>query len=116
MSESAIASAISNDNHSASPTQLSTRNYDEKRDFIRMRVNTEAVVINAAGDEIVGYCHNLSGGGALLEMAQALELNEEIEVIIHSQYGHAPVFSSKGAVVRNQAIQAKNNYLVAVKY
>lgn len=113
MSESALAS---NTHHNQNPTQLSTRNYDEKRDFIRMRVNTEALVINAAGEKIVGFCHNLSGGGALLEMQQALTMNEEVEVFIHSQYGHAPVFSSKGMVVRNQPTEKKSNYLIGVRY
>ncbi len=113
MLESATARDIK---HDANPTQLSTRSYDEKRDYIRMKVNIEALVVNETGKKIIGFCHNLSGGGALLELQEALTVNEKIEVFIHSKHGHAPAFSSKGQVVRNQSMSEKSNYMIAVKY
>ena len=121
MSEHAVASIDNTHQRShistqLSSTQLSSRNYDEKRDFIRMRINSEAIIINEAGEKTSGFCHNLSGGGALVELGKALTVNEQVEVIIHSQYGHAPVFSSKGAVIRNQLLASKASYLIAIKY
>jgi hypothetical protein len=95
---------------------LATRNYEEKRDFIRMKVNCNAIITTADGQKSTGYCHNLSGGGALLELTQKVPLNEPLQVTINSHYGHAPVFSTLGKVVRSQAKEATSNFWVAIQY
>ncbi|MBV1914879.1 MAG: PilZ domain-containing protein [Pseudomonadales bacterium] len=52
------------------------KNYSEKRDFIRMKVNAEVtLIVSADGKEISGKCKDLSGAGMLVEIA-----NEEISV------------------------------------
>ena len=116
MSKYALASLNASPAAAHSPSQLSSRHYDEKRNFIRMRINSEAIIIDAQGNESTGFCHNLSGGGALIELDKALGVNEQVEVIIHSHYGHAPVFSSTGAVIRNYPLENKARFLVAVQY
>ena len=95
---------------------LATRNYEEKRDFIRMKVNCNATITTADGQKSTGYCHNLSGGGALLELTQKVPLNEALQITINSQYGHARVFSTQGKVVRSHPKAATQNYWVAIQY
>ncbi len=96
---------------------LVTRNFEEKRDFIRMNVNCDATVTTADGQRKQGYCSNLSGGGALLKLDKALSVNESIVLTINSQYGHAPVFSAEAKVVRATAANDEPNlYWVAVRY
>lgn len=116
MSKHALASLNTSPSPARSTNQLSARDYEEKRDFIRMRINSEAIIIDSQGIESTGFCHNLSGGGALIELDKALEVNEKVEVIIHSNYGHAPMFSSTGAVIRNLPTEHTERYLIAVKY
>ncbi|HEY7771985.1 MAG TPA: PilZ domain-containing protein [Marinagarivorans sp.] len=116
MSKHAFASVNVAPTATRSASQLSARHYDEKRNFIRMRINSEAIIIDAQGKESTGLCHNLSGGGALIELDKALPVNEQVEVIIHSHYGHAPVFSSTGAVIRNHPVANNERFLIAVQY
>ena len=52
------------------------KNYSEKRDFIRMKVNAEVrLIVNADGAEISGKCKDLSGAGMLIQIG-----DEEITV------------------------------------
>ena len=45
------------------------KNYSEKRDFIRMKVNAEVtLIVNADGKEISGKCKDLSGAGMLIQI------------------------------------------------
>ncbi|MDZ7923978.1 MAG: PilZ domain-containing protein [Marinagarivorans sp.] len=96
---------------------LATRKFEEKRDFIRMNVNCDAIITTTDGQKKQGYCSNLSGGGALLKLDQALDVNESIEFTINSQYGHSPVFSATAKVVRATAANDEPNlFWVAVRY
>ena len=96
---------------------LATRNFEEKRDFIRMNVNCDATITTTDGQKKQGYCSNLSGGGALLKLDEALGVNESIEFTINSHYGHSPVFSATAKVVRSTAVRdTPNCYWVAVRY
>jgi hypothetical protein len=92
-----------------------SRSYEEKRNFIRMRINAQVIIKNNTGLESEGYCHNLSGGGALVETSENLPINTSVELTLHSHYGHSPVFCSRGCVVRTQP-SPSGRYLVGVKY
>lgn len=53
-------------------TMLS-RTYDEKRDFIRMRVDTEIILtVDGSNEQLKGYCRDLSGTGMLIEVEKEL--------------------------------------------
>ncbi len=54
-------------------TNLNSRTYDEKRDFIRMKVDTEVILsVDALNKEFKGYCRDLSGTGMLIEVDEAI--------------------------------------------
>lgn len=93
-----------------------TRSYEEKRDFIRMRVVTPAYIEDAHGERQTGLCLNLSGGGALLEFPKGYSVNEHIKITIESQHGHAPMLESMGKVVRAEPKAPGSTTLVAVTY
>ncbi len=81
---------------------LSSREFQEKRNFIRMRVNTDVSI--ALGDKVyVGTCHNLSGGGLCVSMPEILPLGNPVEVTVRSLYGHSPVLKASAKVARLEA-------------
>lgn len=50
-------------------TMLNSRTYDEKRDFIRMQVDTEIILtVDETNEKLSGYCRDLSGTGMLIEV------------------------------------------------
>lgn len=61
------------------------RMYDEKREFIRMKVDTPVTVtLLESKQSINGLCKDLSGTGMLLAMDEALPLGQNVEVSITS--------------------------------
>lgn len=101
---------------SPDPSYCIGRRYDEKRDFIRMRINTGAVVVGEDGMPETGLCHNLSGGGALLEMEQHYPTQTAVAVSIQSEHSHSPVFEAQGHVVRCEMNRKTGNYMIGVEY
>ncbi len=81
---------------------LSGRNYEEKRNFIRMKVNTpvELIVENSAQPAIEGICRNLSGGGMLVEAPAVLPIGTKLCVSIASPHGHNPMLKAHTRVQR----------------
>ncbi len=79
-------------------------NYQEKRNFIRMKVETPVnVLIATGGQSIKGVCKDLSGGGMLIEINTALPVGTETEVEIASEHGHSPILKAKTRVSRVEA-------------
>ena len=77
------------------------RSYDEKRDFIRMRVDTPAdIVVSNNGQKINGICRDLSGGGMQIELPVALPVGTLTEVSISSPHGHEPMLHAQAKVTR----------------
>lgn len=80
---------------------IPSRNYEEKRGFIRMKVETPvAVLCESLGTELKGVCRNLSGGGLLVELEATLPLATEVEICIQSQHGHSPMLKARAKVSR----------------
>ena len=76
---------------------MSERSYEEKRSFIRMRVDTMVTFTKLEGKErYEGRCRNLSGAGMLLETEKKLEIGDRLKVTIPSE---GPEFSPLDAVV-----------------
>jgi len=77
------------------------RDYQEKRNFIRMKVDTPVnVTLASKGQRYDGICRDLSGGGMLVELATALPVGTELEVSIESGHGHNPMLHAKAEVTR----------------
>ncbi|MEE8059289.1 MAG: PilZ domain-containing protein [Pseudomonadales bacterium] len=75
------------------------KSYSEKRDFIRMRINSQ-VDIRHAGNEYYGICKDLSGAGMLIETDQVFEIGVELEIsIAQKEEAHLP-FNATAKVSR----------------
>lgn len=76
---------------------LSERSYEEKRSFIRMKVDTMVTFTRLDGKErYEGRCRNLSGAGMLLETDKKLEVGDRLKISIPSE---GPDFSPLDAVI-----------------
>lgn len=80
---------------------LASRTYEEKRNFIRMKVETP-VEISVNHRQLHGICHNLSGGGMAISADEPLSLGVEVEVTVSSHYSHSPVLHALTKVCRIQ--------------
>jgi len=79
------------------------RNYNEKRNFIRMKIDTPAdVVIERQGEKIQGVCRDLSGGGMLIESPETLDIGLELVVKLASHHLDSPMLKARALVARVQ--------------
>jgi hypothetical protein len=61
------------------------RNYDEKRQFIRMKVDTEVTLtVRDNGQQYSGLCKDLSGSGMLIEMDKDIPIGSNVDIRITS--------------------------------
>ncbi|MFO1369872.1 MAG: PilZ domain-containing protein [Marinagarivorans sp.] len=86
--------------------ELSTRNYQEKRSFIRMKLDCPAKIAHL-DEEFAGVCSNLSGGGMLLVLDKSIEIGTEYVVSISSHFGHGPMLRAKTKVIRAMSCDGK---------
>lgn len=78
-----------------------SRNYEEKRNFIRMKVETPiSIRCKTLNTELTGICRDLSGGGLLVELEAPLPLATEVEICISSKHGHSPMLKARAKVNR----------------
>ena len=91
------------------------RDYIEKRDFIRMKVNTPAN-ISVEQDNLTaqGVCNDLSGSGMLLTIDQTLPLDSELLVTLSPETGNGPTLKAKCTIVRLQQA-AENKCLLGLE-
>jgi hypothetical protein len=83
---------------------LGDRAFSEKRDFIRMKIDTPLKAqLTGEGIAADGLCHELSGGGMRLETTHSLPPGTEVEVTISTEHGHAPTLRAKTRVTRVHA-------------
>ena len=89
------------------------RNYDEKREFIRMKVDTP-VTVEVQGDnptQYHGLCKDLSGSGMLLTLDDPLELGATVTVSITT--GRNP-YHANGDIARVQQ-NPDGKYTIGIK-
>ena len=80
---------------------LARHDFSEKRNFIRMKIDTPAnIKVHAEGIDLEGICRDLSGGGMLVEVDKALPSGSELEVTIASEHSHSPMLRAKTRVSR----------------
>lgn len=87
---------------------LARTSYEEKRNFIRMAVNTP-VSITGNLDYLSGTCLNLSGGGLLIALPKALKLGDRIEVNVCSNHGHSPMLRAQTRVRRIEKHESRDH-------
>lgn len=92
-----------------------SRESEERRDFMRMLVNCEVRFGSSArGRSFSGQVKNLSARGLLFSTAQALEVGEQIELVINSPGGAVPPLEATADVVRIDDAEGDGLYEVAV--
>ncbi|MBP5967642.1 MULTISPECIES: PilZ domain-containing protein [Pseudomonas] len=61
------------------------RDYSEKRDFIRMRVDADVVLIHE-GDQVSAVCIDLSSSGMQVEAPRSFKVGDRLYVSIDSEH------------------------------
>ena len=79
---------------------LASRDYHEKRRFIRMKVETPVQLTVPDQPPLLGTCHNLSGGGMLVSAPKDFALGTELQVLLKSNHGHTPMLKAVAHVNR----------------
>lgn len=80
---------------------LLDRDYSEKRDYIRMTINTPINIRFLNSDvSLEGYCHDLSGSGMLISANQEIASGTELMVTLMSDHGHSPILQAHCSVTR----------------
>ncbi|PTY36735.1 hypothetical protein BGP77_05450 [Saccharospirillum sp. MSK14-1] len=80
------------------------RDYDEKRDFIRMRMNAQAqIYVEGESAPLTALCQDFSAVGMSLVMDQPLALGSQIRVVIESPNEQLSSLDAQAEVVRCDA-------------
>jgi hypothetical protein len=83
---------------------LGSRDYDEKRDFLRMGVDCPAhVTVTATGESFRGVVKNLSSSGLLLVCDRAFPVGSELEVRLVPEQPLVPPLEAVVKVARADA-------------
>lgn len=78
---------------------LNSRDFSEKRDFIRMQIGTEST-IHYDGNAYPAICVDLSSTGALLTSRLNLDINNQIILEVNSGGGGTAPLQAKATVLR----------------
>ena len=73
--------------------------YSEKRDFIRMRLETP-VILQHAGQDIQAHCLDLSSTGMQLEAHCQVAMGDRVKVLIPSEHSELKGLEASAEVVR----------------
>lgn len=75
--------------------------FSEKRNFIRMKIDTPAdVTLSNAAGSLRGICRDLSGGGMLIETKTQLDIGSELQVTLESSHASSPMLKARAQVAR----------------
>ncbi|CBL46963.1 Hypothetical protein HDN1F_33800 [gamma proteobacterium HdN1] len=95
--------------------QTTARQYEEKRNFIRMNVDTGITFTKMGGQERhEARCRNLSGAGMLLETKKKLSAGERLRVNIPSDGPNFSPLNATVEVIRVDAIPDLHKFIVGV--
>lgn len=78
------------------------RTYDEKRSFIRMRIDTP-VQVSHGTRRFAARCKDLSGSGMLIASDHSLAIGDEVEVSIEQEGPNRFPFRASATVSRAEA-------------
>ncbi len=82
----------------------SDRDYSEKRDYIRMRLEAP-VIVHHQGREFPAICLDLSSTGMQLEVDAALSMGDRVRVHIPSDHNELRGLDAEAEVVRVIALE-----------
>lgn len=88
-----------------------TRDYTEKRNFIRMQVGSPIEIKTEQGETYNGTCIDLSGSGMLVEINHALPLNSQLTASVISSHGHNPTLQAECSVARVEQTGKESYFL-----
>jgi len=91
-------------------------NYDDKRDFYRMMLNSDVtvtVIDDEANSQFLATCRDLSATGMAIEMPHPLEVNTQVKVNVDSVNGSVQPLDVTGRVVRVNE-ESSECYLVGI--
>ena len=90
-----------------------SKDYDEKRNFIRMFVNAKVNITDPqSGNTFNGVGINLSGSGAMFTTDEAFKVGQSLTVDISSDQSQLAPLSAKFEVIRVTE-DADGNYCIA---
>ena len=92
------------------------KNFDDKRDFYRMMLNSEVVVTiidDEANSQIIATCRDLSATGMAIEMDHPLELSTYVKIKLDSASDLVQALDIRGKVVRIEE-ECEGCYLVGI--
>ena len=78
-------------------------NYDDKRDFYRMMINSDVTVTiidDEANSTVLATCRDLSATGMAIEMSHPIELNSNVRISVDSSGTAVQPLDVSGKVVR----------------
>jgi len=78
-------------------------NFDDKRDFYRMMLNSEVIVIvidDEANCQLTATCRDLSATGMAIEMEHPLALSTHVKIKLNSASSQVQALDVRGKVVR----------------
>ena len=80
---------------------LSNRAFTEKRNFIRMKIDTMITfTITGGGERYEGKCKNLSGNGMLLETEKKLKTGDNLCITVPSENSEFANLNATAEVLR----------------
>jgi len=79
---------------------MTYRTYDEKRDFIRMKVDTEITLSLDNNKYVKGYCRDLSGTGMLIEVNEAVTEGSICKTTLPSSNDAFPALDASVKILR----------------
>ncbi len=94
---------------------LNSRQYVEKRDFMRMALNCPVnyqSLMSSRGSK-AGTCVNLSANGISFLCDDLIKLGEELEISVKPQLAISPPFNATMKVVRVEQQGSSNIYCIA---
>ncbi len=77
------------------------RDYSEKRDFYRMRVNSEIEITDAEGRSFKGVCRDLSGTGMQIFTHGFIPEGATLHTLLPSTSDQFPPFETEVRVLRS---------------
>lgn len=96
---------------------MAPREFEEKRDFMRMMVDCEVRCRSAEnGTEYSGRVRNLSAQGLLFSTARELAVGDRLEVIIQPGGGASAPLEAEAEVVRVDSVEPGKLYEVGLAF
>ena len=91
-------------------------NFDDKRDFYRMMLNTEVTVIiidDETNSQLVATCRDLSATGMAIEVCHPLALDTHVRIKVASANSGVQSLDICGKVVRVEE-ESNDCYLIGI--